>query len=444
MFSKHLSAARAKPSMIATEDLEPTVDTTDEVPVVDTDPLTGEPITPAEDVPVVETPEAPSEEPITAEISEDLEGNDIIAQPDVADDAEPEEDSIIEDIESDEQEIEELEQQMRQMVDASTAIEMFGVNPTAIAIMQTTGLLNGTALESIGLESFSVHSPSDDESKMALESLGEKIKEKSAQWSAKILSVVKNAGSKILGVLKPLWDKIQSVVTKLGSVAWDATKTAGRAIKAHPYKTIAAVVASIAVVAGVVAFAGGNFPAMGVKMPAFESFGAKLVEMIKKIKNPFTKVNATFVGGKLKVGFEAIKGTSATVVNTVTAKAAGWSQTVVKVVGGQASRAYATTKDAFGALVARGGKLAGPTVNTVFMGQYGASQGVRATLAARGVSDSVANFAGVVAGGAFISGLISTVVSLIKIAYAVIVGGFRVIAYTFRALLGVQSTPQAA
>lgn len=338
--------------------------------------------------------------------------------------------------------------EMTQLLDAGVAVESFGFNPTAAAIMQSTGLLAGTALESLGLESISVSAGADAESEMALEALGEKMKERAAQWGAKIISVVKNSGEKVLGVLEPLFTKIGGLASKLTEKAWDKAKTAGAVARAHPYKTIAAVIASIAAVAGIVAFVASGAPAPGAKIDVLKSMLVAVKDRIAGIKFPGGKITATLsaAGDRIVLGFEKASG----VAKEAALTALGWSQPAVKAISGQLDRAWAAVKTSWGALGKRTTSIANSVINTageVVMG--GVATGTMAAQVAGGtaakvlpagkasgfVAKMVGSQVGFAAGGAYIMSIVGIVASMFRLTRFVVIGGFRMIAATLRALV---------
>lgn len=351
-------------------------------------------------------------------------------------------------VEQDDSDIEMLNTEMLQLLNAGVAVESFGFNPTAAAIMQTTGLLDGTALQSLGLESISVSSGDDAESMMALEALGEKMKEKAAQWGAKILSVVKNSGEKILGALTPLFDKIGGLVSKMSAKAWDKTKTAGAVARAHPYTTIAAVIAAIAATAGIVAFVASGAPAAGAKVEVLKSMLNAVKDRITGIKFPGGKITAALSkgGDRLILGFEKAAG----VAKEAALSTLGWTQPAIKAINGQLDRAWGAVKMSWNALSTRTTKIATSVIDTsgqVVMGGIGtgvaaanmaggtAVKVLPATKAGGFVAKMVGNQVGFAAGSAYIMSIVGIVAAMFRLTRFVVVGGFRMIAGTFRALM---------
>lgn len=350
-------------------------------------------------------------------------------------------------IDADEQEIELLDAELRMLTDSAMAIEQFGFNPTTAAIMQTTGLLNGTALESLGLESITVSTGDSAESQMALESVLDKIAEKTTQWAAKILHVAKMSGEGVLSVLTPLWNKISGMVTSIGEKAWDKTKAAGAVVAAHPYATIASVIASAAAVAGLVAFVASGAPAVGAKLDVLKSFVNTVREHLGRIKFPGGKLVAKLSEGgtKIMVVFEKSKDA----MKSAALSSLGWSQTAVKAMSGQLNRAWDALQQSWKSLGARSMKLvrtAGDVTKEVFVG--GGTVGVAGfsagkqlatkVVGASKVGQRVSTVAGYAASRVVTSAYIGAIASLIGLMFRVtkyvVVGGFRMIAATLKAI----------
>lgn len=331
--------------------------------------------------------------------------------------------------------IEALESEMSQLSGAAIAIESFGINPTAMAIMQTTGLLDGTALESLGLESIGFHGSREAESEMALEALTDKIKDKAAAWSAKILSVANAAGSKVMSVLEPLWNKLSGAAGALTGAVWDKAAAAGKVVKAHPYKTIAAVIASIAAVAGIVAFVGTGLPAYGVKGPAFKSFLNSLKAKIDGINFPFASIKAAVAenGAKIAVSIQS----AAANAKAVAIGKLGWTQTAVKASQGQLDRVWSGVKQgskAFGLRAGKVGKGAADIVGSGLITSMKAGDQIGAAVARNTGSEIVGAAASVLSAHAFAGAFLGVVATTINLLFRVVAAGFRIIFGTFRAL----------
>ena len=236
-----------------------------------------------------------------------------------------------------------LEKEVTQLLDCTTAVESFGMNPTAYEVMKTTGLLSGTSLMALGAECFNVGNNGDLETQMALESLTDKIKDSIAKWSAKILAFATSMSEKTTSILSSLWIKITDKSKALTDKAWDTASVAGKQIKAHPFKTIAAVVAAAAAVAAIVALIASGMPGSYANESALKSFTYKVQDMISKIQWPFGKfaVKVAEDGSKIVCHMD---GTKALVKYTGTVAEAGWTQTAVKAVMSQLNKVWSTLK----------------------------------------------------------------------------------------------------
>lgn len=335
-----------------------------------------------------------------------------------------------------------LETEISMLDDSRFAVETYGINPTAAAILQTTGLLNGTALESLGLEAFGYRSPKDDETMMALEALNDKAAEQKASYAARILSAAANVGGKVLDALSAIWDKVSAAAAKVGSVVWDKTKAAGAVAKAHPYATIAVVIGAIAAVAGIVAFAGG-FPAAGATVAQLKAYASGVATKINGIKWPFGEIKATVAEQTGKLSVMVKNGSAAAKANSV--KALGWTQTVAKAAAGQAGRAWTATKTAttsFGGKavnVAKNIKTDIPVLGKKAVA-FGKDLNSGVNNLAKGVGDVVgdvtrSNALGTITEWSYKALVWSGIFSVVKLLYSVVAFGLRLIANTFRALV---------
>jgi ElaB/YqjD/DUF883 family membrane-anchored ribosome-binding protein len=376
-------------------------------------------------------------------------------------------------VDADDAEISMLMQEVGQLNQVGEALETYGMAPSTVAVMQISGLLSGTALESLGLESVQMSRGSDPECQMAIEALGEKIKEKSAAVAAKILHVAKSGAEKVLSLLTPLYNGVTGLVKKLTGAAWDAAKASGNRIKAHPYQTIAAVVAAMGVVAGIVMVAGGA-PAMTDNITVLRNYVGKIAADIGKIKWPFGKLSAKVNPDTLRLTFDPSTGAKTFMYSgeAQTAAKLGWTQNAVKAIEGQLGRAWSMITKGMGALTARSTALAGSVGEKLApVGQYVKKQSLStvsggfAKFAARRAtgSETVGNVAGIAVGApakiagtvaqfqathayrmTYVTVFIGTLVAIYKLVGKIIMGGLRIIANTFRALTGMQKSETAA
>lgn len=336
--------------------------------------------------------------------------------------------------------------ELTQLDACMVAVASYGSNPTAVAIMQSQGLLDGTALESLGLESVTVEMPGGAESEMALEALSEKIQEKSAAYAAKILHVFQAAGSKILGGLTAVWDKVTGLVKTLTTGAWDKAKASGRVIKAHPYATIAAVATAMVAVAGIVVYCGGSMPTMAGGQKALESFGARVKDMVNKIKWPFGQVKVEQQGMKLIPHFSNTNATDVVgVLQEGSADKLGWTQNAVKAVMANATKAWTHSKDGLAAIGTRGAKLATEAAKATGTGVVSAAEKVKANPggAAKVAAGAAVFTAHVYAGGmgtiayvvTYFKTMASIVMGVYRLVKTIILGGLNLIINTFRKLV---------
>jgi hypothetical protein len=441
--------------VVQTEETPAQDDTgTEDDGVVDvTDPVTGEPIgepvtdpsTDTEENPIV-NPEAPAPfvaEEDSSEVIIDTDTGEVVDEEVLEDPIEDEDDETEEERELDqllgeEFAIENLFNEIHTLSNASVAVENFGVSPSSIAIMQITGLLSSTALEHVGCESFA--DATKIEADLAVESLGEKIKEKSAAMSAKVLKVFKDTGEKISGVIKPLWNKATALVGKVTSKVWDASKVAGAKIKAHPYATVVAVIGAIAAVAGIIAFVGGNMPVAGAKGEAIASFNKRVSDMINGIKWPFGKVSASVDGGKLKAVVEGGLGSA----TTDSVEKLKWSQTAVKSISGQLDRALKAVQGAGDHFSERGSKIAksvadfSKDVGSAYTSTNEATNNHLSSIARANMEKGQSlgrSFASpLVAAGGIMVVTTALTIGIWKLIKFIVLGGLKIILGTFRAL----------
>lgn len=401
---------------------------------------------------------APTQEDITVDAEPEVEAeptiDDITADPaDITSEVEDTRDHDIDDNDAEvtfdaeaeviqeEQALERLEAELEMLGQSVFAVETYGINPTAVHIMRTTGLLEGTSIASLGLEAFGFEAPDHPDSLMALEALGEKIKEKAAQWSAKIVSLASSFGTKVMGVLEPIWDKITGSIKTLSGAAWDKAKATGKVVKAHPYKTLIGVILAVAATAGVVLWAGGSLPALTAKGPQVTKFVNDLAGKINKIKWPFGNVSATVAEGGAKL--KTVVTTNGAAAKGVALNALDWTGSMVTSAGSQLGRAWTVTKQGVGAFGERALKV-GQAV-----GKFYVDTSVEAGLGVKSFVEKKTGLGpvGVVAGGlttyAVGQFLVNIAIGLTKLVYQIIAGGLRIIAATLNALVGGTRTAAA-
>jgi hypothetical protein len=161
--------------------------------------------------------------------------------------------SLDEQMQDEGNELFQLTNEIDQLNGACDVIEAHGVSPASFGMMQATNLLAGTSLASIAVEDMAAAGPEDYQSKMALEGIMDKIKDKAAAWSVKILNFVKRIGDISF---KDVSGKIVASAKVAAQKVADTTKSVGRTIKAHPYKSALIAVGGIAAAAAAIALIG--------------------------------------------------------------------------------------------------------------------------------------------------------------------------------------------
>lgn len=338
----------------------------------------------------------------------------------------------IDTLNSDLKEIEAIEQEIAQLHGASLAIENFGINQTAIQIMTLTGLMSGTALESMALESIGEEHRTSVNSVMAIEALTDKIKEKASAWAAKILSALSKGANFITGTLTGLWDKITESAKTLTSKAWDATKVAGATIKAHPYKTILAVLAAAAAAAAVVAFVGTGLPAFGCTNGAMAAFMTKINTLYRAIKFPGTKI-VTSIADNGVVALAKLEVTAKVVAQSAKTATLGWTTNSVKAIATHGNRVWGIVKGAITPVWERAIKPINKVIETGQLVNDVVSTKVETFTGSKGT----AWMAGKIAGGYYFKIVNQLVSSVFQIVKSVIIRAFQMVRDTFKSLTAV-------
>jgi ElaB/YqjD/DUF883 family membrane-anchored ribosome-binding protein len=239
--------------------------------------------------------------------------------------------------------------EVNQLLNSGVAVENFGINRSSFSVLKTTELLNGTALESMGVESFGDHQPGDPESEMALEALMEKAKDVATAWAAKIVTFAKNMSDKLLGGLTTMWNQIAEQSKTLSAKAWDKTKAAGAAVQAHPYKTVFAALGAAVAVAGVFALVASGMPGAYANESALKSFMYKISDMIGKIQWPFGQLKTSLSPDGAKIICNISAGEKMAKA-AASADKLGWSATAVKAVSGQVGKIWSSLKGGIAAV----------------------------------------------------------------------------------------------
>lgn len=336
-----------------------------------------------------------------------------------------------------------------QMTEAKDLISSSGIDIGTINMMRATNLLAGTSFDSIAVESLNRFTNNEEAKHLAVESLDAAVKEKEEKLSARVLKTIKETGGSIVKILSPIFTKIGNLAKTISTKTWDAAKATGRAIKAHPYKTIVAVLAAMLAVAGIVVYAGGNLPLPNATKESLEGFKKHISDMVSKISWPFTKsipsvptqavprsrfVMSTgdtemFINGKWMSSGEAISGLKAGKGNS--AHKLGWNSMNMNAVNSGLNKCWGQIRQGFSAIEHRGyeytrkgwGMFEHAMMKTVPDKVYQATGSYQAGQAAKG-------FAGFVI---FIT-ITRILWALYRLVKKIIVGGLRIIGNTLRAI----------
>jgi hypothetical protein len=339
--------------------------------------------------------------------------------------------SVFSEMQYDVTSLESMFTQMTQLDKCALAIESYGLTAASIDILKSKEFLSPASISTVGLESWHVKSPDSTESRIALESITEKMKDIAGKWSAKIMEVAGSFGKKIMSVIDPIWNKITATVNRLTSKTWEGTKAAGSYAKAHPVKTLIAAVAAIAAVAGVIALVStGMNPGQFANESQLTTFLHRVSDKISGIKWPFGKITADVVdnGKTIKCVVESA-GNYSPGLNAV-GEVAGPG--AIKTIFSQLGRAVKMIKEYVGKFLifsVKGAQFS-EQVGKHYMGKITKKAWIKN--AAGDITMRVYFFA--------LVGIIKVIINLIK---RVVVGTLRIISQTFSALAG-HAEPQPA
>jgi len=324
--------------------------------------------------------------------------------------------------------------EIRNLCEIRETVSEYGLSQTSFKILNSAKFLTTTSYDSFALENFSGNTESL--SKVALEELDNKINEKSAGWAAKILSFVKMIGSKTLAVIDPIWDKLSGMFKKIGSSAWDKTKSVGKAIKAHPYKTIMLVILAIAAVGGILAYCGSFLPGSNQAWSALGKFDSKIGELSSKIKLPWGKVNVTPGNAKNLNHIDVVFASKS--AESIPIEKLGWSQSAARTCYTELSKSITSFKSGLGSSISRGTKVLSENISKVGHAVVpkleSAFKGVGKTVENHTGSKTVAGAAQMVASGAFFWGAVNIFHKLWRLIKKIVIGGLRLIYTTIKAL----------
>jgi hypothetical protein len=133
----------------------------------------------------------------------------------------------------------------------------------------------------------------------------------------------------------------------LASKTWDATKATGRVIKAHPVKTVLAVVASVAAVAGIITYCGSNLPGAETTKAQLDMFVSKVRGLFTKIPWPFGKgIDVTSKGAeRFRVDVVFPPKASGETIEKL-----GWTQKTMQVLSTHLDKVWSSIKSGLMAL----------------------------------------------------------------------------------------------
>lgn len=113
-------------------------------------------------------------------------------------------------------EIDQLGDSITRLSACIPCIQKSGINPTATALLEGLGLLDSTAITSLGLESFGYAAPSSMDTAIAVEGILNTIKEKAIQWAKKMAELGKRIFQTTVHLVtlpfKKLWANYQNKV----------------------------------------------------------------------------------------------------------------------------------------------------------------------------------------------------------------------------------------
>lgn len=321
-----------------------------------------------------------------------------------------------------------LATELDQTNDAIVAIETFGSNPAAIGVMQVSGLLCGTALEHLALESLSYDSPTGNETQIALEALGEKATE----WAAKIVSAAKTTANAIFNTLKPLYEKIKDLVAKGSEALKNKTVKAAKVVTAHPVKTLVIVIGAIVAVAGIMVYSASNLPGAAQSRQAWDTFSKKVSEMTNAVKWPWGAPKAEWSEDGMIKWTEAVTAGRA---EDIPVEKLGWNYHAARAIGSQVDAAWTKTKQGLSEM--------GPAIYSTVV-RYGRKANDAFDAAGAKVVDAVGDMTGsrtdartaaFTVGGIKFSIIASLIWGLWKLTKKIITAGFRLIISSLKSLV---------
>lgn len=236
--------------------------------------------------------------------------------------------------------LDEIEKSITTLCLISDGVEKYGINQTSLYILKRHHLLSGASLSTLAIESIN-----DSTQVTALEALSEDIKEKSAQWAAKVVGLFKDGSKAITDKLTTLLESVKEKAALLTDKAWDVAKDTKDLVVAHPYKTILIALSAAVAIFGIVSFVGTSLPVGVVTNGQLHTFMMRLRTMYHGINLPFGKITTTAVSDGRLV-FATVE-TANKVNSAAQTGLGGWSVQAVKAVLSQTDKVVSGVKKGF-------------------------------------------------------------------------------------------------
>ena len=202
---------------------------------------------------------------------------------------------MLEDFEDEVLALQALEPELNALTGFATLIDQDLLSPEAIQLGHSMGLLSGvsiTAMEQYGLGDI----PST-------EALLTSIKDKMREWAAKAVASIKVTNTTLKSKLSSLIDKITGKLDGIVQAIKAGKVKATKAIKTHPYATVAAALAAALAVGAVVATCTGTLTLTG-GTAAIAGAIQTITRAISGIKVPFGKFSVSNVKNTVRVAFQ--------------------------------------------------------------------------------------------------------------------------------------------
>lgn len=325
--------------------------------------------------------------------------------------------------------IDQMGQDLTEAVSCSVYLNHYGSHPTALRVMQSKGLLAGTSLDSLAMEQFG-----DVDSDIAVESLLDAIKEKTAVWSAKIVGVFDKVKTSVIDRLVSLSEKIKEKASRLKTEFLKDVDRAKVHVKAHPYETVMICIAAAIAVMGIAAFSIKGLPSIrDIKM--LPKFLEQVAKKIASINWPFGKIAAAVTNGGKRIALSmtrkipraavaslAVLGWSTTSVDATTGTMTKFRGGIPELWNNIQDKSKQSIHDALEFGKDRFSGIGRDTMASYFEGE-GGSVGMRAIKATALSAISVA-----------MAGVSSVVYVLYHLIKNIVLGTVNLISYTFEAL----------